>query len=141
MTSSTLTRELYTQGDVAAMSKYAVGIRPLINILAEHTKVDECIQAWYADDSSAVGILKRLKEWWDALCFTGPKLGYFPKPSKTIFIVKRKQLLPAARALFGHSGMEIICDGECHLGAAIGSKEFKREIYEYQGVQVGEDVE
>ena len=51
-----------TQGDVAAMAKYAVGIRPLINILAEYTKIDECIQAWYADDSSAVGILKKLKE-------------------------------------------------------------------------------
>ena len=44
------------------MAKYTVGIRPLINILAKHTKVDEWIQAWYADDSSAVGILKGLKE-------------------------------------------------------------------------------
>ena len=104
-----------TQGDVAAMAKYAVGIRPLINTLAEHTKVGECIQAWYADDSSAVGILKKLKEWWDALCITGPKLGYFPKPSITILIVKSKELLPAARALFEHSGMKIICDGERHL--------------------------
>ena len=63
------------------MAKYAVGIRPLINTLAEHTKVGECIQAWYADDSSAVGILKKLKEWWDALCITGPKLGYFRRYS------------------------------------------------------------
>ena len=130
-----------TQGDVAAMAKYAVGIRPLINILAEHTKVGECIQAWYADDSSAVGVLAKLKEWWDALCVTGPKLGYFPKPSKTILIVKSKELLPAAKALFGHSGMKIICDGERHLGAAIGSKEFRESYVSTKVAKWVKDVE
>ena len=113
-----------TQGDVAAMAKYAVGIRPLIDILAKFTEIGELIQAWYADDSSAVGMLKRLKEWWDALCENGPKLGYFPKPSKTVLIVKNKDLVPTAKALFGGCGMKIVCDGERHLGAAVGTKEF-----------------
>ena len=101
-----------TQGDVAAMAKYAVGIRPLIDILAKFTELGELMQAWYADDSSAVGMLRRLKEWWDALCENGPKLGYFPKASKTILIVKNKDLLPAANALFGGCGMKIVSDGE-----------------------------
>ena len=116
-----------TQGDVAAMAKYAVGIRPLIDILAKFTEIGELLQAWYADDSSAVGLLKRLKEWWDALCENGPKLGYFPKPSKTVLILKNKDLLPAAKALFGQCGMKIVCDGERHLGAVIGTKEFREK--------------
>ena len=123
------------------MAKCAVGIRPLINILAEHTKVGECIQAWYADDSSAVGFLAKLKEWWDALCVTGPKLGYFPKPSKTILIVKNNELIPAAKALFGHSGIKIICNGERHLGAAIGSKEFRESYVSTKVAKWVKDVE
>ena len=61
-----------TQGDVAAMAEYAIGIRPLINILATVTKIGELMQAWYADDSAAAGTLRKLREWWDLLCVNGP---------------------------------------------------------------------
>ena len=117
-----------TQGDVAAMEEYAIGIRPLINILATVTKIGELMQAWYADDSAAAGTLRKLREWWDLLCVNGPKLGYFPKAVKTILILKDKSLLPAARFLFGDTGIEITCDGERHLGAVIGGKD-ARESY------------
>ena len=82
-----------------------IGIRPLINILAPVTKVGELIQAWYVDDSAAAGTLRKFREWWDLLCVNGPKL------------------LPAAKFLFGDSGIEITCDGERHLGAVIGGKD------------------
>ena len=117
-----------TQGDVAAMAEYAIGIRPLINILASVTKLGELMQAWYADDSAAAGTLKKLQEWWDLLSVNGPKLGYFPKAVKTILILKEKSLLPAAKLLFGDTGIEITCDGERHLGAVIG-REDARETY------------
>ena len=112
-----------TQGEVSAMDEYAIGIRPLIDILGHITEVEKLIQAWYADDSAAVGLLRKLKQWWDELCVSGPKLGYFPKPSKTILIVKDKSLLTLAQTVFGNTGIEITCDGERHLGAVIGSKE------------------
>ena len=86
------------------------------------------MQAWYADDSAAAGTLRKLREWWDLLCVNGPKLGYFPKAVKTILILKDKSLLPAARFLFGDTGIEITCDGERHLGAVIGGKD-ARESY------------
>ena len=43
-------------------------------------------------------------------------------------ILKDKSLLPAAKLLFGDTGIEISCDGERHLEAVIGSKE-ARETY------------
>ena len=61
-------------------------------------------------------------------CVNGPKLGYFPKAVKTILNLKDKSLLPAAKFLFGDTGIAITCDGERHLGAVIGGKE-ARELY------------
>ena len=111
------------------MAEYAIGIRPLIDILSSVTKMSELMQAWYADDSAAAaGTLRKLREWWDLLAVNGPKLGYFPKAVKTVLILKDKSLLPAAKVLFGDTGIEISCDGERHLGAVIGSKE-ARETY------------
>ena len=82
------------------MAEYAIGIRPLINILARVTKLGELMQAWYADDSAAAGTLKKLQEWWDLLSVNGPKLGYYPRAVKTILILKVKSLLPAWQPSF-----------------------------------------
>ena len=51
------------------MAEYAIGIRPLINILATVTKIGELMQAWYYNnnDSAAAGTLRKLREWWDLL--------------------------------------------------------------------------
>ena len=38
---------------MAAMAEYAIGIRPLIDILSSVTNMSELMQAWYADDSAA----------------------------------------------------------------------------------------
>ena len=40
-----------TQGDVTAMAMYAIGTRPLIDILTDKTDTSKCQQVWYADDS------------------------------------------------------------------------------------------
>ena len=70
------------------MGLYGLGIKPLMDNLAEIIDVNKCIQVWYADDSSASGELEEMKKWWAILFSTGPKYGYFPKPSKTLLIVK-----------------------------------------------------
>ena len=62
-----------TQGDVAAMAKYALGMAPLVNKLGLSVNKDKCKHAWYADDSSAIGKLEELKKWWDTLVSEGPK--------------------------------------------------------------------
>ena len=122
-----LSEEGSTQGDVTAMAMYAIGTRPLIDILHETTDPSTCQQVWYADDSSAGGKMSEIKKWWDILNEAGPKFGYFPKPSKTILILKDPNNLQTATELFSHTGIKITCAGERHLGAVIGSQEFRTE--------------
>ena len=115
-----------TQGDVAAMALYALGIKPLVDTLSDSVDRTTCKQSWYADDSSAGGKLEQIKKWWDKLCEMGPMYGYFPKASKTILILKDAALLPHAKMLFAKTGMKIITDGQRHLGAVIGSDQYKK---------------
>ena len=108
------------------MALYGLGIRPLIDNLSETIEKDKCIQVWYADDSSSAGEIKEMKKWWDTLCTKGPKYGYFPLASKTILIVKEAHL-PKALETFGNSGVTITIEGERHMGAVIGSEQYKEQ--------------
>ena len=76
-------------------------------------------------DSSCAGKISEIKKWWDKLNETGPK--YFPKPSKTILIVKDHQKLHYAKEIFEETGITIDTDGERHLGAVIGSPSFREK--------------
>ena len=91
-----------TQVDVLAMSKYAVGVTPLVKKLAQCTR---CNQTWYADDSHAMGRLKAIKKWWNTITELGPKYGYYPKPPKTVLVVKNPQLSQEAAMLFRDTGV------------------------------------
>ena len=51
------------QGDVPATGLYGLGIKPLIDNLAEVIDIQKCVQSWFADDSSAAGQLKEMKKW------------------------------------------------------------------------------
>ena len=124
---SILSDEGSTQGDVAAMGMYAVGTRPLIDILNEHIDNTRCMQAWYADDSSSAGKLLEIRKWWEELNRAGPKFGYYPKPSKTVLIVKDATLVDQAQQIFADTGIKITTDGERHLGAVIGSEAFREK--------------
>ena len=123
-----------TQGDVTAMQKYGIGIKPLIDILGTNINPKKCRQVWYADDSDAAGELEELRNWWDELCNTGPKLGYFPNNSKTVLILKDKSSLPKAQEIFGTTGVKITINGERHLGAVVGTQEY-RDTYVKQKVE------
>ena len=121
-----MSEEGCTQGDVAAMGKYGIATKPLIEKLSENTDIEKCKQVWYAEDSSAAGKLSEMRKWWDVLCQAGPDYGYYPLATKTILIVKphHRQL---AEEIFGGSGVKITTEGERHMGAVIGSERCKEE--------------
>ena len=129
-----------TQGDVTAMGLYGLGIKPLTDKLADTVSTDLCKQVWYADDSSSAGKLNEMKKWWDELCCSGPKYGYFPLPTKTILIVK-ETAEAKAREIFEGSGVQITTQGERHMGAVIGSQQFKEEYVSRKVEKWVQDIE
>ena len=112
-------KEGTSQGDSLAMAMYALILMPLLHQISGH-----CNQAWYADDGTGADTLDRLRNWWDALIELGPSFGYFPNPAKTYLIVKPDKLADA-HEIFEGTNIQITVDGERHLGAVIGSEDFK----------------
>ena len=128
-----LSEEGTTQGDVAAMALYGLGIKPLTDRLSNVVDKSQCKQVWYADDSTSGGKLVEMRKWWDELCISGPKYGYIPLPPKTVLIVK-PEFEEKAKRIFGDTQVKITCEGERHMGAVIGSLDF-REQYVMKKVQ------
>ena len=114
-----------TQGDNVAMAMYSVSSRKLID--SSRSAVKEVKQVWFADDSCGGSKIAKLRDWWNHLKDTGPAYGYFPKPSKTWLIIKSEEMLVAARQAFAGTGVQITASGERHIGAALGSPEFKEK--------------
>jgi hypothetical protein len=111
-----------TQGDNCAMAYYALATRPIIEKL---NNVSDAIQVFYADDDSACGTLDELLKYWKELCVIGPEYGYHPNAGKTILIVKNHSDLSRAKDLFEPQKVTITCEGERHLGAVVGSEEYR----------------
>ena len=59
----------------------------------------------------------------------GPKYGYYPKPLNSNLIVKEEHF-DKAKFIFKGSKVKITKSSQQRLGAAIGSKAFKREYIE-----------
>ena len=133
--------EGYTQGDVTAMAFYALGLQPLTRDLSSKTDTKSCRQMWYADDATAIGKLRGMKDWWDTLCEMGPGYGYYPKPSKTVLIIKSPQLKKAAQDTFQGTGIKISCDGERHLGAVLETDNFREKYVQDKVSKWVKDVE
>ena len=124
---------------MTAMPFYAIGIKPLIDDLRNTVNPNDCAQCWFADDSSAAGKLLEIKKWWDRLCVQGPKYGYFPLPRKTVLIVK-EHMKEVAEEIFNGTGVTISTSGERHMGAVIGSPEFKEKYISEKVTKWVEDV-
>ena len=123
-----------TQGDPVAMAMYALGLSVLQDVIAfEKTKIK---QVAYADDLSGAGKLIHLKEWWRMVNDNGPIIGYTPNAAKSVLIVK-PELYDSGVEIFNGSGVVVTKDGQRHLGAVLGTKEFKEE---YVGEKVAEWV-
>ena len=117
-----LSQEGTTQGDTLAMAMYAISTIPLIHCLSK----DSLVQAWYADDASAGGILADIRIWWDHLTEIGPNYGYLPNVAKTCSIVK-EEYQAQAMTQFEGTGITITQEGKRHLGAALGTESFVKK--------------
>ena len=117
-----LSSESTTQGDPLAMPWYCVNSSSMITHLCfSHPSVKQC---WLADDASAAGTIAYLKQWFDNLCQIGKKYGYHVNSSKTWLIVKNEEAKAYANSVF-HNEIKITSDVHRHLGAVIGSAQFK----------------
>ena len=85
-------KEGTTQGDPMSMAFYAIGVLPLIRAVKKEESIKDIIQMWYADDSSAGDRIPKLIKWLEFLINKGPQYGYFPEPSKSIFVVHPKDV-------------------------------------------------
>ena len=119
-------REGTTQGCPAAMAAYGVGLTPLLDILSNEDAQPAWKQVAFADDVTGAGKLLFLRIWWDLINKYGPLMGYFPKASKSWLTVKHEHI-DAAQQTFKGTGINITEEGRRHLGAVIGSDEYKKE--------------
>ena len=84
-------------------------------------------QVWLADDSAGGGGGRQivpLYNWYNHLSQEGKKNGYLVNGSKSWLIVKSDVFAHEAKRVFGDE-VNITTEGEGHLGAVIGSQEFK----------------
>ena len=115
-----------TQDDNLTMSFYALGTVTLLNylLIASPNAKDVCL----ADDISGTGILVNLKKWPSTIISEGSKFGYYVTEDKSWLIVKNENLLNEAQQIFSNSDIKFTSVGKRHLGAAIGSSDF-RKVY------------
>ena len=118
-------REGTTQGDNLAMAFYGLSTVPLLQALRE--AVAEIKQVWLADDATGAGKLAALRRWWTVVIEVGKKFGYYVNESKSWLILKDDDLLDEAMRLFDGTGIKITTAGKRHLGAAIGSMDFRKQ--------------
>ena len=114
-----------TQGDTLAMAFYGLSTKPILDRL--QSQIADVSQVWLADDATGAGKLENLKLWWDAIQTEGVKYGYFVKPSKSWIVLKDPTKLEQCQKTFQESPIQITCEGKRHLGAAIGSEQYKNE--------------
>ncbi|XP_068703853.1 uncharacterized protein, partial [Montipora foliosa] len=81
-------------------------------------------QAWLADDSAGGGVITSLYDWYKLLSQEGEKFGYLVNGSKSWLIVKSEEAAAEAARVFGDE-VNITIEGQRHLGAVIGSQEYK----------------
>ena len=78
-----------------------------------------------ADDATAVGKLEFLKMWWDTIVAEGLKYGYHVHAGKSCLILKKQDDYQKAVTIFNESVINMELTGKRHLGAVIGSNDFK----------------
>ena len=127
-----------TQGDPLAMAMFALAVSPLIQKL--HINCPSTKQVWYADDATGAGSCRDLRVWWDCIQSEGPKYGYFPNSLKTHLIVK-PDFESTAKSIFKGTAVNITSNGHRHLGAVIGSKQFRDDFVSNKVMQWCEEVE
>ena len=123
-------REGTTQGDSLAMAMFALASVPLIKKI----ETEEARQAWFADDASAGGLVRAIRQWWDRLTTFGPMYGYFANGAKTSLLVKEEHA-EEAKTAFEHTDVKITTIGKRYLGGAIGNDSFIEEYIEEKVIE------
>ena len=125
------------------MAMYSISIHLLIQFLASNQDPSHpaAKQAWFADDGTGGGSILQLKKMWDNVNKEGPKYGYYPKARKSILMVKGLENLPKAMAVFKDTGAQITVEGDRHLGAVLGSEDFKRNFVKIKISSWVKDIE
>ena len=108
------------------MAAYALGVTPLIHFLHEYVSMNNhrCKEVAFADNFTITGKIEGIRSHWELLQQVGPLYGYFPKSSKFYLVIK-EEYLENATETFRESEVKIATEVKKHLGAAIGSKDFK----------------
>ena len=102
-------------GEPLAMVAYRIVILPLIKRLT--SSYPDAKQPWYTDDAGALGMFDHLEIYFKALKRNGPSRGYYPKPTKSILIVRLQN--PKAGDLFCRCRRLKVCTGALYLGGCI----------------------
>ena len=116
-----------TQGCPSSMGLYCLGIGPLIDLVENQ----DIFQVWFADDGNAAGTISNLLDWYEDVYINGVSFGYHVNPEKSILIVKPEYYDEAIK-LFKDTGVTVTKRGARHLGAVIGSEDFKNEYISNQ---------
>ena len=122
-----MSQEGTTQGVPLAMPWYSVNTTIMIQSLRTYTP--NVKQEWLTDDSAGGGRILPLYNWYKHLCQAGKKYGYIVNGSKRWMIVKSQTLADEAARVFG-SEVNITTEGQRHVGAVIGSKDYKDQYCE-----------
>ena len=83
-----------------------------------------CKEVAFSDDFTIAVKIEGIRSYWELLQKVGPLHGYFPKLSK-LYLVVKEQYLENAIETFRGSEVKMTAKGKKHLGAAIGSEDFK----------------
>ena len=97
-------------------------------------------QVWLADDATGAGRLRRLRKWWDLIIERGALYGYYVNEDKSWLILKDSNLLEEARQIFADTGIKITTSSKRHLGAALGSVDFRHKYAEEKVSEWCEEV-
>ena len=71
-------------------------------------------------------VLLESERWWDVLNDAGPNLGYLPNAKKCWLITKTEKE-ENAKEIFAGTAVNISSQGQRHLGAVLGSREYLEE--------------
>ena len=117
----------YVRGRLQKISAiYPVAIIPLLFMLvdqAEQLPGKETKLVAYADNFTGAGSVSNLLHWWNILTTLSSLFGYHLEPTKCWLIVESRMKYIALKTL-ENIGINI-ADGKCHLGAVIGSIEYR----------------
>ena len=116
-----------TQRAPATMVIYAIAISLLLMLVDQAEKLPgkRNKSVTYADDFTGADSIKNLLHWWNILTTLGPLFGYHPEPTKCWLIVK-PCMKGIALKTFENTDINMTEDGMCHLGAVIGTIEYRK---------------